>query len=95
MVLKLRLQGETLWHRLVLTHPADTRGLAPLHDAIRRKLAAFAEADASGVLLGFSPSELRRAKVARVTLLPDVLIGEDGDVGTLKAGDALEVQLKV
>lgn len=94
VVLKLRLHGEAMWHRFVLDR-RRVRTMAALHDAVRAKLAAFATADAAGAVQGFSPADLRVAKVARLTLLPDVLLSEDADVATLKAGDELEVQLKL
>lgn len=94
VVLKLRLHGDAMWQRFVLDR-RRVRTMAALHDAARAKLAAFATLDASGAIQGFSPADLRAAKVSRLTLLPDVLLSEDADVATLKAGDELEVQLKL
>jgi hypothetical protein len=93
-ILKVRVAGESMWHRLVAER-SDLASLAALQDIIRRKLAAAAQAEPDGRLQGLSATDISGGKIARLLLMPDILLSESRDVATLRPADELEVTFKL
>jgi len=93
-ILKVRVAGESMWHRLI-AEKSDLASLAALQDIIRRKLAAAAQAAPDGHLQGLSAIDISGGKIARLLLMPDILLSESRDVATLQPADELEVTFKL
>lgn len=94
IALKLRVQGEAMWHRLWITK-AQVRSLPELHQAIRNRLALAAMEAPSNTLQGFSVEDLAgAAKILQVVLAKEGVVVGSEDIASLKEGDELEVQLK-
>jgi hypothetical protein len=83
-----------MWHRLV-AEKSDLASLAALQDIIRRKLAAAAHAEPDGRLQGLTATDISGGKIARLLLMPDILLSESRDVATLRPADELEVTFKL
>lgn len=92
-VVKVRLHGEAMWHRM-LHDNSRVNTLAALRSAVQVTLAAAADNEEGGALEGLLAAEIRAAKVSRIVLLPDIILG-DGDVAALRAAAELEVFLKL